>query len=255
MIQTNHSRARRALRALAPGLFGLLIPGPLAANPLTVGDLCRKAADALGGERRLEAVHAERMTGRIAFGSEAAVPLTVELKRPGKIRTQVDFAAGTFVQGFDGQTGWTIDPSGDPSGGGKPAAMTAEQAANLPEQADLDGPLVRWKEKGIRLEIEGREKVRERDAVRVRVTRGNGVIRFLDLDAKTFRKVRWAGDLGEGDRRQMNESYFSDYRRVGGLWFPFRIESGVGGRVTQTLVFDKVEVNPPIPDSRFEMPR
>ncbi len=53
----------------------------------------------------------------------------------------------------------------------------------------------------------------------------------------------------------MNESYFSDYRKIGGLWFPFRIESGAGGRVTQTIAFDKVELNPPIADSRFEMPR
>ena len=46
----------------------------------------------------------------------------------------------------------------DPSRGGKPAEMSAEQARNLPEQADMDGPLLRWKERDIRLEVEGKEK-------------------------------------------------------------------------------------------------
>lgn len=234
---------RIVLLALALGTFS--------AHALSIGEICRKGVDALGGAGRLEAVRSERMTGRIEFGSEEPVSLVVELKRPGKIRTQVEFKAGTFVQGFDGETGWMIDPSS----GGKPVEMSAERARNLPEQADLDGPLVRSKPRGIRLEIEGREKVRGIEAFRIRVTLANGIVRFLDLDASSFRKVRWEGELGEGSQKSMNESFFTDYRKVGGLEFPFRIESGAGGRVTQTIVFEKVEVNPPISDSRFSMPK
>jgi hypothetical protein len=233
--------------ALVAGLFLAALP----ARALSIGEISRKGVDALGGAAKLAAVRTERMTGRISFGSEDAVPLVVELKRPGKIRTEVGFAAGTFVQGFDGATGWMIDPSR----GGKPAEMSAEQARNLPEQADMDGPLLRWKERGIRLEVEGKEKVRGLEALRIRVTLANGIVRYMDLDARSFRKVQWQGELGEGDQKRMNESFFTDYRRIGGLRFPFRIESGVGGRVTQIIVFDRVEVNPPIADSRFEMPR
>lgn len=231
-------------------LIAVVLRG-LPARALSVGEIARKGVEALGGAAKLAAVRTERMTGRISFGSEDAVPLLVELKRPGKIRTEVGFAAGTFVQGFDGATGWMIDPSR----GGKPAEMSAEQARNLPEQADMDGPLLRWKERDIRLEVLGKEKIRGREALRMRVTLANGIVRYTDLDARNFRKVQWQGELGEGDQKKMNESFFTDYRRIGGLEFPFRIESGVGGRVTQVIVFDKVEVNPPIADSRFEMPK
>ncbi|MGH9442573.1 MAG: hypothetical protein ACRD16_09900 [Thermoanaerobaculia bacterium] len=224
---------------------------PLPASALSIGEIAQKGVDALGGAGRLQAVRSERMTGLIGFGDQEPVPVLVELKRPGKIRTQVEFKAGRFVQGFNGAAGWTIDPSL----GGKPAEMSAEQARNLPERADIDGPLLRWKQRGIRLEIEGREKVRGTAAFRIRVTRPDGAVRFLDLDASSFRKIRWEGELGEGSRKSMNESYFADYRRIGGLLFPFRIESGSGGRVTQTIVFRKIEVNPVIDDSRFEMPK
>jgi outer membrane lipoprotein-sorting protein len=238
------------MRKLQIGLMALA-SAALPARGQNMEWFARKGVEALGGAGKIEAVRSERMTGRIAFGSEAAVPLSVELKRPGKIRTQVEFKAGTFVQGYDGRTGWTIDPSR----GGKLVVLTPEQARNFPEQADMDGPLLGWKRRGIRLEVEGREKVRGIDALKIRVTLANGVVRYLDLDASTYRKVRWQGELGEGDGKQTNESFFADYRKVGGLLFPFRIESGAGGRVTQTIVFEKVEMNPPIPDSRFSMPK
>jgi outer membrane lipoprotein-sorting protein len=238
------------MRKLQIGLMALA-SAALPARGQSVEWFARKGVEALGGAGKLEAVRSERMTGRIGFGSEADLPFVVELKRPRKIRTQVDFKAGTFVQGFDGKIGWVSDPSR----GGKPVEMPPEQARNLPEQADMDGPLLRWKRRGIRLEVEGREKVRGIDALRIRVTLANGIVRYLDLDASTYRKVRWQGELGEGDRKQVNESFFTDYRKVGELLFPFRIESGAGGRVTQTIVFEKVEVNPPIDDSRFSMPK
>jgi hypothetical protein len=133
--------------------------------------------------------------------------------------------------------------------------MTPEQLRNSPEQADMDGPLFEWRKKGIRLAAEGREKVRGVDAYRLRVTLPSGVVRFLDLEASSFRKLRWQGELGEGQGRRLVESVFLDYRKVGGLMFPLRIESGSGGKINQVIAFEKIDVNPVIEDSRFEMPR
>lgn len=51
------------------------------------------------------------------------------------------------------------------------------------------------------------------------------------------------------------ESYFSDFRPVGGLTVPFHIESNTQGREgKQELRFDTVELNVPLEDSLFTMP-
>ena len=209
-------------------------------------------AAATGGLDHIRALRAVRMSGKITLGGEPHA-FTVEVARPGRIRTEVTFPQGVWVQVFDGKHGWTVSPL-DKSPA--PAPMTADQERNAPEQADIEGPLVNSAKKGIRLTLEGKETVDGREAWRIRVTRGDGVVRYLDLDAATSLKVRWEGELGEGNERKMNASLFSDYRKVGGLSFPFRIVSGVlGEEPSQEIVFETIELNPAIPDSAFAAPK
>ncbi|HET9794648.1 MAG TPA: hypothetical protein VFS34_09315 [Thermoanaerobaculia bacterium] len=215
--------------------------------------IVRLWAAATGGLERLRALRSVRMTGRITVGSDPPHPITVEIARPGKIRTEVRFPEGAWVQVFDGSRGWTISPSPTHR---EALPMTPEQAASAPEQADIDGPLVDSARKGIRLALEGKTTVGGKEAWRIRVTRPDGVVRYLDIDGTTSLKVRWLGELGEGSNRQMNASVFLDYRSVGGLSFPFRIVSGIaGGAVNQEIDFDRIEVNPTIPESDFSRPR
>jgi hypothetical protein len=226
-------------------------PGP--ASRAELDRIVALWAAATGGIDRIHALSSVRMSGKIAFGSDPPNPFTVEVARPGKIRTQVAFPKGAWLQVFDGRRGWIVSPFAESAA---PAPMTEEELRNAPEQADIDGPLVDTSRKGIRLSLEGKEQVGGKDAWRIRVTRGDGVVRFLDLDVATSLKVRWEGELGSGAERAMNASVFSDYRKVSGLSFPFRIVSGaVGEAPNQEIVFEKIEVNPAIPGSDFEEPK
>jgi hypothetical protein len=44
---------------------------------------------------------------------------------------------------------------------------------------------------------------------------------------------------------------FSDYRQVGQVVFPYRLEKSVSGRVTETITLTSVELNPPVSSSTF----
>jgi hypothetical protein len=53
-----------------------------------------------------------------------------------------------------------------------------------------------------------------------------------------------------------SSSFFGDYREVNGVMFPFLVETlqeGAPGPVS--VVLDKIEVNPEVAASRFEMPK
>ena len=249
-------RWRRALLAAGGVAIAAGMGAATPARPAPDADLDRIVrlwAAATGGLDRIRAIRALRMSGQITFSGKPPCPITVELARPGKIRTQVAFSAGNWIQIFDGRQGWIVTPFGMPPG---TRPMSADEAANAPEQADFEGPLVDSARKGIRLALEGKVKVDGRDAWRIRVTRRDGAVRWLDLDAATSLRVGWEGELGEGADRKMNASIFSDYRTVAGLAFPFRIASGIArGDITQRIAFDRIEVDPPIPDSDFAPPK
>jgi hypothetical protein len=51
------------------------------------------------------------------------------------------------------------------------------------------------------------------------------------------------------------ESFFRDYRDVGGLQFAFEIDSGTSAEeINQKILIDKIEIDPEISDSRFFKP-
>lgn len=221
-----------------------------ASKPLD--DIVARGVAAAGGEKTLTAVTSERMSGKIILASGVSAPLTVELKRPNKIHTEIAFPKGTFIQAYDGVSGWEVNTF---VGKNTPIAMSPAEAKEVAETADMDGPLVQWKKKGSRLVLAGRENVGGNDAFKIGVTLADGNVRTLYLDARSYQKVKWEGELDRGGKKILFESFFSDYRKVDGIPFPFRIRSDAGeqGR-GQEIVFNKIEVNPVIPDSEFALP-
>lgn len=246
---------RRNIAALLLAVTGAAAgaPPPKAGSRAELDRVIALWAAATGGIDRIHALESVRMTGTIAFGETPAAPFTVMVARPGRIRTDVKFPQGVWLQIFDGRRGWVVSPFAQSPA---PVPMTDEELSNAPEQADIDGPLVDSAKKGIRLALEGKEQVEGRDTWRIRVTRRDGIVRHLDLDAVTSLKARWEGELGSGADKKMNASSFSDYRAVDGLSFPFRIVSGAAGQPpSQVIVFQKIEVNPAVPPSAFEPPK
>ncbi len=93
------------------------------------------------------------------------------------------------------------------------------------------------------------------EAWKLRLTLGSGIVRFFFIDVKTGHIVRAEERrrMGEADLSFVN--VFSDHRKVHGLVLPFRVESAPeGSSDKQVLVFDTIEVDVPIEESRFAVP-
>jgi hypothetical protein len=134
--------------------------------------------------------------------------------------------------------------------------MPPEDLEDAKLQADIDGPLVDAKAKGNRIELVGREKVGDRDAWKLKIALGNGEERFVFLDAKTSLQILTITERKiEGNRIQI-ESTIGDYREVDGVLLPHSFEAAAKGMPQkQSLRFEKIEVNVPLDDSRFHMPK
>ena len=209
----------------------------------TVDQIVARNIAARGGARRLAALHSQSMTGTLGFAPNPGEPFHVEMKRPGKIHQEISVNRDQFTQVSDGAAGWTL------RAGKPPEPMPASQVHDLEGSADIEGPLFRYKEKGNKIELVGKDTVEGRDAYKLVITMKDGTQRTDFIDAKTYLELKWEGAVGG---RKM-ETYFRDYRKVKGLAYSFLMDT-TGPGFEQKLVFRKIEVNADLPDARFRKP-
>ncbi len=238
--------------------FGLLLAGlglaaALAGETPTAEELVAKNVQARGGLEKIKSVQSMRMTGTMKIGDES-LPTLLEIKRPAKTRWEFTMEGQTAVQAYDGKTAWMTMPF---AGVTEPQVMSASETADIELQADVDGPLVDSAAKGIRIELAGRETIDGGvEAWRLKIQRKGGDTRDLYLDAKTYLQVLAVTRRSVDGRDVEIRSRIGDYREVGGLMLPHSFEASAAGvPETQSLKFEKIELNVPIDDSRFAMPK
>ena len=246
---------RRFLRTTVVLIGAVLVcfsPISSSAQTPTTSQLLSKVYVARGGLTRIRALRSEKISGTISFGSEASGPFTVELRRPMKMRMTLVMQSQTMIRVYDGAQGWANNPF---AGKLNPDPMSEEDLKNISEEADFDGPLVDYAKKSNKVELVGKDKVEDTDAWRVRLTTKNGDVRYYLFDATTFLLLKWEGKRRADGKEYPIESYFHDYRDVGGVKFAFEIDSGSSATdLTQKLVIDKIEVNLNFPDTDFAKP-
>jgi outer membrane lipoprotein-sorting protein len=237
-------------KALWLAIFVLL---PLFANAQTADEIVNKALAARGGVERIKAVKSERVTGRISFTGGMEGTFALELKRPRKMRLEIDLGGQKAIRVYDGKSaGWMINPFAENK---DVQPMSEEELKGISEESDFDGPLVDYKAKGSQIELIGKEQFDDKPVYRLQLTNKNGDVRFYVFDASTFILLKWEGIRKIEDKEFPWESIFSDYREVQGLKYPFQIDQGSPGtEIKQNLVTDKIEIDPQINDARFNKP-
>ncbi len=140
------------------------------------------------------------------------------------------------------------------SAAGAAEKMPEEQARTVGKQADLDGPLVDYKQKGNTIELVGKEKMENFEAYKLKVTLKGGDVTFIYLDAKSFLERRVSFKQKEQGTEAEVDTYLGSYKPVNGVMIPYSFENRVGGvTVTQSTV-ENVELNAGLDDSLFRMP-
>jgi len=228
----------------------------VAAAEETVEDIIRRNLEARGGEEAWKSVQTARMTGTMqmmateAGGLEA--PFAVEFKRPNKVRIEFTMQGMTGVQAFDGEKGWMVMPF---MGKTEPEEIVGPQLEQIKEQGEFEGPLVDYEAKGNTVELLGTEEVDGTPAYKLKVTRPNGDVDLLFLDQEYLVEFKTVSTREVQGQEIEVATVYGDYKEVDGLVLSHSMEIGMdGGPAMQVITLDTVELNPEIPDARFEMP-
>jgi len=238
--------------ASALALSVVLLALPARASAETVDQIIARYLKARGGIERIHDVQTLRLTGKMTL-PDVEAPLVLELKRPNRMRTEFVFQGKTGIRVFDGESAWMVLPV---PGLDQPRPMSAEEARDAREQADIDlSPLVDAGAKGYAVELVGQEAGLGGESWKLRVRSRDGPVRTMYLDARTYLVSRIEETRTVEGKGEEFVTLISDYRSTGGLVYPHSIEVGPkAGGESQRFSFEKIEVNVPLDDSRFAMP-
>jgi hypothetical protein len=218
----------------------------------TADELIAKNIQARGGMEKMKAIKTMRITGKFEGGDGFTASVGQENQRPNLLRETFRLQGMTAVQAYDGSAGWQIQPF---SGKKDPELMGEDDVRDLLLDADFDGPLVDYKEKGSTVEFMGHDVVDGDDALRLKVTLKNGDIIYVYLDPDTFIEIR--REIQQFIRGSVRERVvgLGSYKAVAGVMYPFSISQGPKNHPDeQTTTIQKMEPNVTIDPADFMLP-
>jgi photosystem II stability/assembly factor-like uncharacterized protein len=240
---------------LAIAIITAVLVFPAGSRGLTVEEILAKNLAARGGAAKIDAIRSLRMTGKVVFGSgdNAVEAAWAGLqKRPGMIRTEVTLQGLTAVDAFDGKEAWSLNPF---QGRRDAQKNSADEARALAQNADIEGPLVHWREKGHRVESLGTEDVDGTPALKLRVSLKDGDTEYVFLDPDYFLEIRVERVARVRGAERITETDLGGYEQVAGVWFPFSSESGrKGGPRNARVTIERAEANVGAEDALFQFP-
>ena len=205
----------------------------------------------VNGQDKLSEIKTIIITGKIfQMGSEFSFKRIG--MRPDKFRLEADIMGQKMVQAYDGTEGWMIAPW---MGTTDPQDIPTDQLKPMKKEADFDGVLFKYEEKGITLEYEGIEDVEGSDAHKIKATYKDGdeVSIFIDAESFVMLKMEQVMPSMMGGEA-LTETFMSNYKMVEGMAIAYSIETKVQGQVTAQIKIETVEYDTEIDESIFVRP-
>lgn len=218
----------------------------------TADEIISKYIKTTGGMDKIAAVKTLRRTGKFVGGGGFEAGLMSENKRPDKVRQEFRLQGMAGITAYDGRRAWKIEPW---EGKKDAEPLGEEELKSIIDDADFDGPLVNYQQKGNKVEYVGMEPVEGTDAYKLKVTKKSGDVFYYFMDTDYFVPIKIETQrMVRGEQRDY-ETVIGDYKEVNGWYLPYSFETNVKGHQNKEKVaLDKIEANVPVADAQFEPP-
>jgi hypothetical protein len=210
----------------------------------TPDQIIDKYVQALGGQAAIEKITSRVIKGSIEWAESSGVAEHY-LKAPNKYMSVTTFADKKLQEGFNGSSGWGLDPKGRLIEWTSNEIAASERSRDFYKEIRLKSiyPSIVFKEK---------EKVLERDAYELELTPASGKPEFMYFDAETGLLVKQAFEIEGPQGPRPYVYYYQDYRDVDGVKVPFTITRRKP--TPYTIKVSEVIHNVAIDDGQFNKP-
>jgi len=232
-------------------VFFVLKPEVLFAEELTdeaqhITSIINKVIDAYGGKKVVEGIHSLHLKGEIqAFMRHDNGTYELYFKRDRKLRVETKYEHSSELRILNGDRGYRSDdglPLEEVSGPKYYSMLYQYKHLDILHDL-LRGPY--------RISYAGKSFVDDNDVEVFRLVDKEATIMDVFIDAHNFLIVKVTGYFKADDKKTDLSQEFSDFRKVDGSLFPFRITNYAAGMKIAQTVIDKYFINPDIADSLF----
>jgi len=197
---------------------------------------------------KMSQITSTTMVGKVvAMGMETGV--TIYQARPNKLRIEAAFMGSKMIQTYNGTTGWTYAPA---MGITEPIEMGTEELKGILDQANMDSPLWKYKEKGNTIELLGSSE--DGSAYKIKLTKAGGDEMFIYISKESSLMSKVSAKQSINGMETEIETELKDYKTIKGIPVAHYMGSKMSGQVVSTVTFESVEFNKTLDASLFGKP-
>ncbi|MCF6333693.1 MAG: hypothetical protein L3J11_10460 [Draconibacterium sp.] len=200
------------------------------------------------GQQKLVSAQTYFMKAKInQMGME--FPMEMRMERPNKFRVETEMQGQKMIQAYDGEIGWTIVPWISPD----PQELAGDQLKQAIDQADFEGELYNYEEKGYSADFIGKVNVDGKEAYKIKLTSKDGSVKNYYIDAGTNLIIKVKAKVKAMGKEVEVEQIMSDYKDFDGIKMATKMES-VTGMGTMSIIIEEFKVDQKFDDAIFKRP-
>jgi len=214
------------------------------ASAQTLDEIADKNVAAMGGKEKLVALKSVRKLGNMNVQG-ADVSITVVQAQDKGIRTDFSVMNTENYVIITPTKGWAFMPV---YGQTSPEEFAADQQKAEAFTIDPAGPFLNYKERGIALELLGKETVDGAENFKIKATYKNGSVVNYFVDTKTFRVNKLTYKTFTRGSEAETFASFTDYKQdKNGYWFAYSMTNPIG-----QADYASIEANVVVDDNIFK---
>jgi hypothetical protein len=233
-------------------LFAVLSFAVVSARAQTADDVIQKYSANMGGLEAFSKISSAKITG--TYSSQGNdLSLTLQIINGKAMRTDVEVMGQSVTNVYNNGKGWKINPF---AGITTATEVTGSELSDFKTQASLATQLMDYKARGHQVEMQGEETVDGIKTFKIKLTNkddGKLTTYYISIADYTIIKSVTSRDI-QGKSMDV-ESYYSDLKEFGGIKFFMTRDSKIDGETFQTVKFEKIELNVPVDEKIFDMPK
>jgi len=200
----------------------------------TAKEIIDKNIELSGGLTNWKLLNSVLLQGKVILGIKDEYPIKIYQQRPNLTKTVITIGGkDTAIEGYDGTKGYAMNYA---------ANKVQEYAEYMPESFDND--FIDWENKGFEAKYLGKEKIGNIYCHKVELTKNVNKNMYY-FDTKSYMLLR--------EVKKDETLDYSDYKKVGNLSMPFRIESASTKKDGDfVMLLNRIDINKVFPANTFK---
>jgi hypothetical protein len=201
----------------------------------------------MGGREKIITLSTALMTGTFtAMGTTSPINITTTKKHMVGSRIDIDADGTNNYQVVTPKSGWIFTPV---QGDKEPRPLVPDQAKSLQTQLDLHGPFINYREKGIKVEMAGKDTVNGSLCYKLKATFPNTNVTVYFIDSKSGFIIKTSTKMFQFGALEDVETTYGNYKQnEAGYWFAYN-SAGPRGATN----YDKITTNVPVDVNIFKV--